>query len=59
MPWGQAVIRTLQEHFGAVLALAALGGGFLASGSKDTTVKIWHILRTPLRTPLLASWDTK
>ena len=40
------VINTLTGHSGYVLALTLLPNGFVASGSTDSTIKIWDITKT-------------
>ena len=40
------VINTLSGHSGYVLALTLLPNGLIASGSADSTIKIWDITKT-------------
>ena len=40
------LISTLLGHSGSVLALTLLPNGFIASGSADSTIKIWDITKT-------------
>ena len=40
------MINTLLGHSGYVLALILLPNGFIASGSADSTIKIWDITKT-------------
>jgi WD40 repeat protein len=41
-PTNNALLFTFTGHTSAVLGLAALQSGMLASGSDDNTVKIWN-----------------
>ena len=36
-------IDSFEAHVNQVFSLASLDNGYLASGSRDTTVKIWDI----------------
>ena len=40
------MINTLSGHSGYVLALTLLPNGLIASGSADSTIKIWDITKT-------------